>query len=101
MVIHWSLRKFWNRYYHDWDTSKLSDEKWIETEINQSYTNVNLYVRWYLHFFILIATVTVEIDNGNVNGIFYPITTHLDVATVKAIDLPWSLYNKNCNGEID
>ncbi len=38
--------------------------------------------------FILIATVTVEIDNRNANGIFYPITTHLDVANVKAIDPP-------------
>jgi hypothetical protein len=39
-----------------------------------------------LAFFILIATVTVEIDNGNADGIVYPITTHLDVATVKVID---------------
>jgi hypothetical protein len=39
-----SIRKFWNRYYHDWDTSKLSDEKWIETVINQWHTNVNLDV---------------------------------------------------------
>jgi hypothetical protein len=38
--------------------------------------------------FILIATITVEIDNGNTDGILYPITTHLDVATVKAIDPP-------------
>jgi hypothetical protein len=41
-----------------------------------------------LAFLILIATVTVWIDNESAEDILYPITTHLDVATVKAIDPP-------------
>ncbi len=41
-----------------------------------------------LAFLILIATVTVWIFNESAEDILYPITTHLDVANVKAGDPP-------------